>query len=262
MNKFLRRMTTIFVVAPTCIAITLYNTYAMAVLFNLFTLGCLTEYLYWSLDKNLPKVLANVLMIAGCMFDCTCRILGVYVYDLSVNESIMLYLLAGSMAAMNPYEKFIIILGMMWIIPACMISIIYGMNDPYMVIVLLTMMWNVDGGAYMVGSLIGRTPLMPSVSPKKTVEGVGGGIIFSMTMSYIMSQYYTTISLTHLLTLTVICGITGQIGDLIESFYKRSLNLKDSSNLMGQHGGLLDRCDSIFVAVPVSFLYLSILGDH
>ena len=115
--------------------------------------------------------------------------------------------------------------------------------------------------AYMFGFFYGRTPLT-KLSPKKTWEGFIGGALFALLSGYIFSMLIPQISLIHWLIFSEIVVIFGTLGDLIESLMKRTVDIKDSGNLIPGHGGLLDRFDSMLLAAPVVFIYLSLLFEQ
>jgi phosphatidate cytidylyltransferase len=124
-------------------------------------------------------------------------------------------------------------------------------------------MWINDTMAYIVGSLIGRTPFS-KISPKKTWEGTIGGIILS---SVIMGYLAFTIDKSFVLgqtfiwwtILAMIASVTGTLGDLLESRLKRMAEVKDSGQIMPGHGGFLDRFDSLLLAIPFVWLYVRFL---
>lgn len=112
-----------------------------------------------------------------------------------------------------------------------------------------------DTGGYFTGRLFGRTPLIPKVSPKKTLEGAAGGLLFSCLTGVLMCLYFKMPF--HWATAAVfatLAGLAGQIGDLAESALKRAANCKDSGNLLPGHGGMLDRIDALLFGVPFSYL--------
>jgi phosphatidate cytidylyltransferase len=112
--------------------------------------------------------------------------------------------------------------------------------------------WASDIGAYFVGRAIGKHKLWPSISPNKTVEGALGGIVLSLVVGvcfYLSASEW--ISLDRALLIGVVASIAGQLGDLIESAYKRIRNVKDSGRLLPGHGGVLDRCDSWLIVFPL-----------
>jgi len=120
----------------------------------------------------------------------------------------------------------------------------------------LLMLWANDTGAYLVGSKLGRTKLFERHSPKKTWEGLIGGIIITAGVAYILSMYFPELSLTQWIWIGVLISCFGTTGDLIESMFKRSIDVKDSGGILPGHGGLLDRFDGLLLAAPVVYAYL------
>jgi phosphatidate cytidylyltransferase len=120
---------------------------------------------------------------------------------------------------------------------------------------LIFTVWAMDIAAYLAGRVFGHTPLMPSVSPKKTWEGAIAGFIVCLIAAGIFSQT-AQLELMHALILGVLIGIFGQISDLIESLIKREAGAKDSSDLLPGHGGVLDRIDSFVLTAPLMYYYL------
>jgi len=124
----------------------------------------------------------------------------------------------------------------------------------YMFFLILTV-WAMDIAAYLAGRVFGHTPLMPSVSPKKTWEGAATGFVVCLIAAAIFSQT-AQLQLVHALTLGVLIGIFGQLSDLIESLIKRDAGAKDSSDILPGHGGVLDRIDSFVLTAPLMYYYL------
>lgn len=123
---------------------------------------------------------------------------------------------------------------------------------PFLPLALIALIWTNDTMAYLSGSFIGKTPLMPTVSPKKTIEGTLGGIVFTVFLAWVGSRYMTDFSPAYWMALAFIASIIGTAGDLIESKLKRMAGVKDSGTLMPGHGGVLDRFDSLLLAAPVA----------
>jgi phosphatidate cytidylyltransferase len=122
---------------------------------------------------------------------------------------------------------------------------------------VIGLVWLTDAGAYYVGQLMGRHPLAPTISPKKTIEGAIGGLGFSVLGSLGAKFWFLSgLSVGDSLILGVLLGIAGQLGDLVESLWKRSAGVKDSSALLMAHGGMLDKVDSLMFAAPVFYYYL------
>jgi len=115
-----------------------------------------------------------------------------------------------------------------------------------------------DIGAYLVGSRLGRTPLIPRISPKKSVEGAIGGLIFSISGA-LASKAFLPLSYLHLIFMGMFLGILGQLGDLSESLIKRDCQVKDSGNIIPGMGGVLDLIDSLLFTAPAFYFYMSIV---
>ena len=122
-------------------------------------------------------------------------------------------------------------------------------------LVIITKM--TDIGAYLIGSRLGRTELIPRISPKKTKEGTLGGIIVSVVVSMTLGQVLTGFSVLHLFIIGLILSIIGQTGDLAESLIKRDCNVKDSGGYVAGIGGMLDLIDSLLFTAPVFYFYIS-----
>ncbi|MGV3656584.1 MAG: phosphatidate cytidylyltransferase [Chitinophagaceae bacterium] len=125
-----------------------------------------------------------------------------------------------------------------------------------MTIPLLTIftLWVNDTMAYVVGSLVGKTPLTP-VSPKKTWEGTIGGIILAIIVMCTIAYFTGRLSILHTGIITAIAAISGTYGDLFESKLKRMAGVKDSGQIMPGHGGFLDRFDSLLFAATAVWFY-------
>ena len=120
--------------------------------------------------------------------------------------------------------------------------------------------WINDTMAYIVGSLIGKTPFS-KISPKKTWEGTGGGAILCVVAIGLLGYFIPVakeIAVQHWIAIAAICAIFGTAGDLLESKIKRMADVKDSGTIMPGHGGFLDRFDSLLVATPFVWLYVKL----
>lgn len=126
--------------------------------------------------------------------------------------------------------------------------------------VLLT--WATDIGAFQVGRTVGGRKLMPSVSPGKTVSGAIGGLVASVLVAWLYTQFalrpaaQLAMTTAGIVTFGVLISVVAQVGDLFESLLKREANVKDSSTLLPGHGGILDRLDSLFFVLPTAHLVL------
>jgi phosphatidate cytidylyltransferase len=125
-----------------------------------------------------------------------------------------------------------------------------------LVFLLFFVVWASDTAAYYTGSTIGRTPLAPQVSPKKTVEGAVGGVIGALAATFVARAWFMHwLSLIDCLVLGLLLGVIGILGDLVESMLKRGAGVKDSASVVPGHGGILDRVDSVLYAAPVLYYY-------
>jgi phosphatidate cytidylyltransferase len=129
-----------------------------------------------------------------------------------------------------------------------------GITGYVMPLVIIASIWINDTMAYIVGSLIGKTPLS-SISPKKTWEGTIGGIILSVVVVTLVGVYWMNGEAWHFIAISLICAVAGTFGDLFESKLKRMAGVKDSGQIMPGHGGFLDRFDSLLIAVPFIWLF-------
>jgi len=115
-----------------------------------------------------------------------------------------------------------------------------------------------DIGAYLIGTRFGKNPLIPRISPNKSVEGSLGGLLFSV-LGALIAKPFVNFSYPHLLFIGILLGIIGQFGDLSESLIKRDCQVKDSGNILPGMGGILDQLDSLLFTAPVFYFYLSII---
>lgn len=124
------------------------------------------------------------------------------------------------------------------------------------VLALFVFLWVNDTAAYFIGSLIGKHKLIEHISPKKSIEGFIAGIFFTLLASLIFARLYPGFTPIFWMGLSVVVALFGTLGDLFESLIKRTCNVKDAGDLIPGHGGILDRIDSLLVAIPAVFLYL------
>ena len=129
---------------------------------------------------------------------------------------------------------------------------------PLFIMAIFIFVWLDDTGAYLVGSLIGKHKLFERISPKKSWEGFFGGLILSLASSQAFAWFAPEINRMNWLGLAATVVLFGTWGDLIESLLKRTLGVKDSGNVLPGHGGMLDRFDSVMLAVPTSYIYIEL----
>ncbi|MDZ7860136.1 MAG: phosphatidate cytidylyltransferase [Candidatus Krumholzibacteriota bacterium] len=130
-------------------------------------------------------------------------------------------------------------------------------NGFLFVILVFILTWCYDSGAYTLGTIAGRHKLFPGISPGKTLEGAFGGLLLSIIGILVAREYiFSSITIWEAVGLAVIGSVVSQLGDLVESMIKRDVNIKDSSNTIPGHGGILDRFDSMLFNAPVIYYIL------
>jgi phosphatidate cytidylyltransferase len=129
-----------------------------------------------------------------------------------------------------------------------------GKQGPALLLFAMVIIWVGDTAAYFVGRSIGKYRLAPHLSPKKTWEGTVASFLGSLIVAVVFARFMT-VPLTHLLGMAVVGNVAGQVGDLLESAYKRSAGIKDSGSILPGHGGVLDRIDALILAIPVVWYY-------
>lgn len=123
--------------------------------------------------------------------------------------------------------------------------------DPWLVFLLLTIVWLGDTAAFFVGSRYGRHRMAPMISPKKSWEGAGAGFVTGLAVAAVWSVFRLGRLDPGLLAVAAVTAAAAQVGDLVESMIKRAVGVKDSGSVLPGHGGVLDRCDAVLFAAPV-----------
>ncbi len=241
-------------VFPIIFGFSLYSTVALVSHYNQETVSFLKTNFDLDIDLNINIQQLNIVLL---------------VIALVVTLKCILFLFYDSIQKINTSSKYLYLLGYI-ILPFVFITkISFGVIDynPKIIIGLFILIWTNDTFAYIVGKSIGKTKLLEKISPKKTVEGFLGGLLFAVLAGYLISKYYIKAkpefserSILIWTSIAVIVGVAGTIGDLIESKFKRIANVKDSGNIMPGHGGILDRLDSVIFVAPLIFLFYQILN--
>ena len=236
---------------------------------------CLWEFLSMTLERE-PKNWAFYRKVLGVALGLLPALVAIGV----LNQSLVLYILVAGSFLLLPVELFaqskqpfsnvaMMFMGMLYIgLPialAILMSTDFKSGDfaPSTVLGILLMVWASDVAAYFGGRTFGKRKLFPRISPKKTWEGAISGLFGAMTagaLIYFLYQklpVFRTLDLQDWLILGAITAVFGITGDLVESMLKRSVNIKDSGNLLPGHGGFLDRFDAFIFVIPFAFLYLA-----
>ena len=134
------------------------------------------------------------------------------------------------------------------------------MYDKYLLIIIFCLIWINDIFAYLTGMAIGRHKLFERISPKKTIEGSMGGLVMTIVTAFLVNHYWLNIMGDwKMMGMAMVVVVFGSLGDLCESMMKRQAGVKDSGNVIPGHGGILDRFDATFLAMPAVYCYLMII---
>ena len=137
----------------------------------------------------------------------------------------------------------------------CHIPTMWGERQPVLMVYYLFMIWANDVFAYLVGMAVGRNPLFERLSPKKTWEGFFGGLVGAVLVG-VIGSWQVGGSPAAWIGFALVAAVTGVLGDLVESMFKRAAGVKDSGSIIPGHGGLLDRFDAMLLSAPFVTVYL------
>jgi phosphatidate cytidylyltransferase len=189
-------------------------------------------------------------------------------FTLVISIRCIFFLFCDSEKQISVFSKYLFLLGYI-ILPFLFITKISFGEKNYnnkIIIGLFILIWTNDTFAYLVGKNFGKHKLLEKISPKKTIEGFAGGVLFAMLAAALLSKFYIkpnpsfqNTSYLIWVFIALIAGVVGTIGDLIESKFKRLAGVKDSGSIMPGHGGILDRLDSIIFVAPFIYLFYQIL---
>jgi phosphatidate cytidylyltransferase len=263
MNTTLTRALSGAVYVLLLIGATLYSPYSFLLLFGLLLVFSVLEFCKLiHLKPIVPLVIATGAFILFNLNNTikTNEIL-LLIAALLVSFRSILFLFEKQHKPLDRNAKYVFLIGYL-IIPIIIftkIPFIANEYHPQVIISILTIIWTNDTFAYLVGRSIGKNKLFERVSPKKTIEGFVGGLVFSMVAGFLLAQFYLDESIIQWILIAGIVSAFGTLGDLIESKFKRNAGVKDSGNIMPGHGGFLDRLDSIIFVAPFVYLFYQIL---
>jgi phosphatidate cytidylyltransferase len=276
MSTFQRRTITAVIFAAIMLLGVFGQELTFKILFGIITLGCLWEflelmlkgeqYLFWRKILGILIGITPFIFVSFGMFGGggDVRVLNFITYVSLTLGFVLTYTTIIIELFLKSERPFLNIgintLGLLYIgIPfALLIHLCYlwGWFNTQVPAGILFLTWTNDSGAYLVGSIRGKTPFFPRHSPKKTWEGTIGGVVLCLIFAFVLSMFFKQLSLIDWLFIAVIVGVFGTLGDLVESMLKRSVGVKDSGKIMPGHGGFLDRFDAFLFSIPFVFVYL------
>lgn len=182
------------------------------------------------------------------------------VFSLMVDLALLYFLFSKRILQFSEVQKFLIAVLYIGGGFIFLTMIPYKTNGfaKYLIMGVFVLIWVNDTFAYLVGRSLGKHKLFPSVSPKKTIEGSLGGLIFAWVAAYMLSRYDSALGTGQWLALATVIVVAGSLGDLLESKFKRLAGVKDSGAILPGHGGIWDRLDSLVYASPFAYLTLNL----
>ena len=257
----------------------LYSTESFLILFGIFLVISLFEFCNLiKVNKLIPIIFGSALYVLITLisnYDSTKSIdiqsldIILLATTLLISLKCIVFLFDNKNHKISNLSKYLYLLGYITLPFIFITKISFGIKDynPKIIIGLFILIWTNDTFAYIVGKSIGKYKLFEKISPKKTIEGFFGGLIFSIFAGYLISMYlikpseqFRDKSILIWTIIAAIVGVVGTIGDLIESKFKRVAGVKDSGKIMPGHGGVLDRLDSVIFVAPFIFLFYKILN--
>ena len=268
MNESITRALSGIVYIVLLLAATLYSPLSFALLFGAFLIIAVLEFSRLAnLDKTVPLGMA---VIGFLLFGI--KVNNEFYGNLLLNSAALFISISllidlfkkGQLVPRDKTAKLARLTGYVIVPFILIIKLPFLTNtfNPYIIIGMFILIWANDTFAYIVGKTIGKHKLFERISPKKTIEGFVGGMVFTVIGAYILGQsfYFTFLTPWQWMAFAAILVIFGTLGDLVESHLKRNAGVKDSGTIMPGHGGILDRLDSVLFAIPFLFLYYQILN--
>ncbi|MCK0161905.1 phosphatidate cytidylyltransferase [Allomuricauda sp. F6463D] len=265
MREILRRSLTGVIYVVLLLGAVFLSSDAFDFLFMAFGLACLYEF------KRIVKLKGYYVFVAYLalwwifiyLTNDSVAINLLMICTITVDLALLMFLFSKKRRQFTNFQKFIIAL--FYIGGGCIfLTMIPYKQDSFaqfLIMGIFILIWVNDTFAYLVGRTLGRTKLFPSVSPKKTIEGSAGGLIFALLAAYFLSWHETRLSLTEWMVMACLIVVAGSLGDLLESKFKRMAGVKDSGAILPGHGGIWDRLDSLVFAAPFAYLILNIFSN-
>jgi phosphatidate cytidylyltransferase len=269
MNNFIKRTCTgaIFVLSILASIYFQESYYTLSALFSIFcALGLYEFYKLVNINEkvqvpSIPLIIAGLILYAGCIQIALCGTARlIIIYAFYILTLIIAELYRNKPAPMHNLA-FALLGQCMVALPFSMLNLIATAENIHWILALFFLIWITDTGAYLTGMLLGKHKFFERISPKKTWEGFIGGALFAIAGSLVFWYFFPNVPVWQWIVFGILVVIFGTYGDLFESLLKRTVQIKDSGNILPGHGGILDRFDSLLFAIPVIYIYLTFLKE-
>lgn len=253
----------------------LYNKYSFVVVFGTILIFALNEFFRLIEDKTPYQISKLFNIISGLIIFISAYLFLEEKSILALPVSALLYMLSlfTSAIIIKRSDIFNTIIfsafGQLYItLPLCLLLLIsyeYKLDNTAFyfafVLAIFVFIWVNDTFAFLTGITLGKNKLIERISPKKTIEGLIGGVFFSIIAGVGFSFIFVEYNIYFWIGFALIVSLFATLGDLFESLIKRTYNIKDSGTLIPGHGGILDRIDSLLLAIPAIYIYLLITNS-
>ena len=264
-----KRLVTGFLGAFFLIFMMVYHQYTF--FFVILGIGVLTQIEFYDLVRKSGRepsssyglVMGILLFLIVALVEldlATYDLIYLYIPLVSIIYILELYKIHGHPFTNIAYSIMGVVYVMLPLSMLTMIAFIEGDYNYVVVVGLFFLIWSNDVGAYFAGILFGKSKLFERISPKKTWEGAVGGAAFSQFFAFLLFKFFGYQQPLHWHFIALIVVAAGNYGDLVESLFKRSVAIKDSSSKLPGHGGFLDRFDSLIMAIPFVLAYLKLVS--
>ncbi len=263
----LKRIIVAFIAIPAILGIILYGKWVFLLFATAIGIYGFKEFYAMSVNKKFfPQLTAGMLSTSAIILNSYLKVLPeMHLFMIIIPVMLFIELFRNKHSAVSNLGTTLLGIAYTGILVSSLVYIrefyaesgLMYSKGALIIIAMFVSVWVCDSAAFFIGSAFGKNKLFPRVSPKKSWEGafagLAGAVIAMIACRAIFLDYF---SIADAAFLGVIIGIFGQAGDLAESLIKRDCNVKDSSNLIPGHGGVLDRFDSIIFLAPFVYLYL------
>jgi phosphatidate cytidylyltransferase len=267
MNNLIQRSITGALFALVVLGSILWDPYAQALVFSVFMVLGLVEFYNLFNNHRVVKVSKEIGIFIGIFIFSL--LVGISFQWLPVISILFIFPLFFTLILAELWRKkehplvniSVLVFGIIYIVIPFFLTIDLNLrNTSYLpsVVGMYLLIWTNDTFAYFTGRFIGKTKLFERISPKKTWEGTLGGIVFTLLLGYIIGAFINRGEELFWIISAIIIAPCAIYGDLLESLFKRSLNIKDSGNILPGHGGILDRFDAALFAIPFFYCWAMI----